>query len=281
MVKGLDKGHATPLTWPERVVAGLSGLAMIGVAYYLVVAPPGRLVALNQCSNAAAGCVVRVDSDLTAFAAVLAGIGAAAALIALLGVRFNRVKLLGTTELAFDQQTEGLAHAEPTITSEEDEDTEGSQDGGDDSLKIEVRTGLGQRNRTAPIAITRLSRPLSAIDPDTLRDYQSARKVSQHGYFMTHILGPATHPNQKFSVAIRVTPHKTPTVEVKSATFFLGRAWGNRAISGRPGPDGRFGMITEAYGPFLALCAVEFTDGSRILLDHYCDFDMGSLLATN
>jgi pYEATS domain-containing protein involved in immunity len=41
---------------------------------------------------------------------------------------------------------------------------------------------------------------------------------------------------------------------------------------------GRFGITTEAYGPFLALCEVEFTSGERALLDHYCDFDMGALV---
>jgi hypothetical protein len=49
----------------------------------------------------------------------------------------------------------------------------------------------------------------------------------------------------------------------------------------RPGhtiSHARFGIATEAFGPFLALCEVAFDDGSRVLLHHYCDFDMGSLL---
>jgi len=116
------------------------------------------------------------------------------------------------------------------------------------------------------------------VDPSFLRDYQSARKVSQHSHFLTHILGHATQSGQKYSVAIRVTPHKDATLRVKSASFYLGRSWGNKTFEGRRGPDGRFGIATEAYGPFLALCEVEFDDGSRILLDHYCDFDMGALL---
>jgi hypothetical protein len=76
-----------------------------------------------------------------------------------------------------------------------------------------------------------------------------------------------------------VTPHREATLPVKSAAFYLGKSWGNRVFEGRPGLDGRLGIATEAYGAFLALCEVEFADGSRILLDHYCDFDMGSLLA--
>ena len=51
-------------------------------------------------------------------------------------------------------------------------------------------------------------------------------------------------------------------------------------FQGLRGADARFGITTEAYGPFLALCEVEFTTGERILLDHYCDFEMGALVAS-
>jgi len=88
--------------------------------------------------------------------------------------------------------------------------------------------------------------------------------VSQRSYFRTHILGPATRP-EKYAVAIRVTPHEDTTHQVTSATFYLGRSWGNKTFTGRRGPDGRFGIATEAFGSFLALCEVEFDDGSRIL----------------
>jgi hypothetical protein len=95
---------------------------------------------------------------------------------------------------------------------------------------------------------------------------------------LTHILGPAKSPGQKYSVAIKVTPQKKATGEVTAARFFFGRAWGYRVFEGQRGADGRFGITTEAYGPFLALCEVEFTDGDRVLLDHYCDFEMGALV---
>jgi hypothetical protein len=145
-------------------------------------------------------------------------------------------------------------------------------------VKVEVREGLGEFLHAVPVAVAELTRPMRDVDPSFLRDYQSARKVSQHSYFLTHILGPAKRARQKYSVEIRVTAHKEATHQVKSATFYLGRSWGNNVFVGVRGPDGRFGMATEAYGPFLALCDVEFDDSSRILLDHYCDFEMGSLL---
>jgi hypothetical protein len=271
--------EVAPLNPVERVMAGVAGVGLLGVALAVVVAPPQRRVALTQCSNAAAGCIVTVDGDLTAFAAVLAAGGAAAVLLALLGVRFNRVKVAGT-EFSYERETAGLPHAAPATDGEARASAlvTAEQAPSHVPVKIDVREGLGEWLHAVPVAVPELTSPMRAVDPMFLRDYQSARKVSQHSHFLTHILGPATQPGQKYSVAIRVTPHRDTTARVTSASFYLGRSWGNKTFEGRRGPDGRFGIATEAYGPFLALCDVEFDDGSRILLDHYCDFDMGSLL---
>jgi len=222
---------------------------------------------------------VSVDSDLTTFAAVLVAAGDAAVLLALLGIRFNRVKLAGT-EFGYERETEGLARAAPTTDGEVNVTVPATvgQSLKNVPVKVEVREGLGEILHAVPVAVAELTKPMRDVDPSFLCDYQSARMVSQHSHFLTHILGPATKPGQKYSVAIRVTPHKDAAHRVSSATFYLGRSWGNKAFEGKRGPDGRFGIATEAYGPFLALCEVEFDDGSRVLLDHYCDFDMGSLL---
>lgn len=147
-----------------------------------------------------------------------------------------------------------------------------------DAVTVDVIKGLGTQLGVVPVAVTRLTTPMREIDPALLRDYQSALRESQKSYFLTHILGPATQPGQKYSVALKVTPHRDSTQQIRSASFYLGRSWGNRVFPGQPGTDGRFGIVTEAYGPFLALCEVEFADSTRIVLDHYCDFDMGGLL---
>jgi hypothetical protein len=90
----------------ERFTAGVVGLVLLAVALEIVVAPPQRRVALGQCPDAAAGCIVSVDSDLTTFAAVLVAVGAAAVLLALLGIRFNRVKVAGT-EFGYEKRLKG------------------------------------------------------------------------------------------------------------------------------------------------------------------------------
>lgn len=273
------KREAAPLSGTERLIAFLVGAGLLAAAVVIVVWPPHRQVALSQCPDAAAGCIVSVDSDLTTFAIVLAAAGAAAILLALLGIRFNRLKVAGT-EFAYDRETEGLAHAAPAADGEVNETVPATVRPSTKNVPVEVEVveGLGKPLGAVPVAVARLTSPINHVDPSFLRDYQSARRESQYSHFLTHILGPATKSGQKYSVAIRVTEHERAVHHVRSCWFYLGRSWGNRAFEGRRGPDGRFGITTEAYGPFLALCELEFDDGSRILLDHYCDFDMGSLL---
>jgi hypothetical protein len=261
------------------MTAGIAGGVLLAAALLIVLVPPGHRVALQQCSSAAAGCVVTVDGDVTTFAAVLAAIGAAALLIGLLGVRFNRVKA-GGTELGWERETQGLAQAEPAAEGTVNPAAVTPIERSPESLpvRVDVVEEPGERLQNVPVAVTHLTSPMRSVDPLVLRDYQLARRRSQRMHFLTHILGPATQPGQKYSVAIRVTPHRNATDRVRSASFYFGPSWGNRIFEGRRGPDGRFGVATEAYGPFTALCEIEFEDGSRIVLDHYCDFDMGALL---
>jgi hypothetical protein len=278
---GLPAGSGDArLSVAERLMAGLAGACLVGVALVLVVAPPQRSIALDQCPDAAAGCVVRVDSDLTTLSAVLAAAAAAAIIVALLGIRFNQVKVGGAEFRRYEAETAGLARAAPPayVPPDPGAPAPAAPDRANEPVRIVVREGLGTPLHAVPVAVAELTSPMRDTDPSFLHDYISARRVSQRSYFLTHILGPATRPGQKYAVAIRVTPHEDPVREVVSATFYLGRSWGNKAFAGSRGPDGRFGIATEAFGSFLALCEVAFDDGSRILLDHYCDFDMGTLL---
>jgi hypothetical protein len=271
--------EADPLTKRERITAAAAGVALLVVALGLVVIPPDRQVALQQCPNSAAGCIVNVDSDLTTFAAILSAIAAAAILIAILGIRFNTVKA-GGAELGYNKGTEGLPRITPAsegVRDRQDRWVSPEKSTTRRPIEIEVREGLGTTTGLAPVAIARLTDPMPAVDPLLLRDYRSARKASQRSYFLTHLLGPTESRGQAYSVALRVTPIDGATEKVQSARFFFGKYWGDKVFEGRRGADGRYGIVTEAYGPFLALCEVELEDGNRILLDHYCDFEMGAL----
>lgn len=264
------------LTKAERNFAGATGAAILIIAVGLVFLPPSHRVALQQCSNAAAGCTVSVDSDMTTLAVALAALGAVAVLIAILGVRFNVVKVAGTELGTVD--TEGLPHVPPPTKADVTVADQAQISPAEQPIRVEVQQGLGTTLSQAPVAVTRLIKPMRSVDPALLRDYRSARKKAQYGHFLTHVLNPAKTPGQLYSVVLRVTPERSATEKVRSASFFFGKYWGNRVFEGERGADGRVGIVTEAYGPFLALCEVEFESGNRVLLDHYCDFDMAELL---
>ena len=53
-------------------------------------------------------------------------------------------------------------------------------------VKVEVREGLGDLLHAVAVAAAELTRPMRDVDPPFLRDYQSARKVSQRSHFLTH-----------------------------------------------------------------------------------------------
>ena len=262
------------LTPTERTAAGIAAVVLLLIAAWMILDPPDRTVSLEGCRSAADGCLVTVDGDLTTIAAALFALAAAAGLIGLLGVRFTSVKAGGVELSKYEEKTAGLP------TAERQQLPDGDEESGSDTQGVEspVREESGTESGVLPVAIPSLDLPMNPSQAGILRGYQKALRKAHKGWFLTHILGPAKSPRQKYSVAIKVIPHRSATEEVKAARFFLGRAWGSRVFNGKRGADNRFGITTEAYGPFLALCEVEFKSGDRVLLDHYCDFEMGALI---
>lgn len=298
------------LNLAERIGALITALALLGVAVWITINPPDHTVALSGCAAADEGCIVAVDSNPATIAAALIALAGLGLVLAMLGIRFTSLKAAGIELGAYKAETAGLPEVPPQpIAGDEDVllDSEGPHSesvvtgsgsptdqrdtasgaassqptatGADSPLQVEIRSGLGSELGVVPVAIANLDSMMTAEQAPFLRDYQGAVRVSQGGWFVTHLLGPPTRPGQQYSVAIKVTPHQNAIGEVTAARFYLGRAWGHGVVQAMRGADGHFGIMTEAYGPFLALCEVEFASGERILLHHYCDFEMGPLVA--
>jgi len=92
--------------------------------------------------------------------------------------------------------------------------------------------------------------------------------------FLTHVAYPSTKPGQEFDIYIYLLRHKSEDWrDIRKAEFFLGPYWGNKIF---PAVErhGFIGISTSAYGSFLCVCRVTFTDGSHILIDRYIDFEM-------
>lgn len=249
----------------ERWTAGAVGLVLLATAGWIGVFPPARSVPVVGCTAPPSTCTVSVAADLATLAIAVVAAGSAALLVGLFGVRFTSVKA-GGVELA----------TSPTAATEATPKIDAVQ--GPDHPPAPAAGAVGETVDAPSVVATRLHDPMSEEHADILRTYQSARRTSQRGYFLTHALGPPTTRGQEYSVALKVVAHKSASGDVQRATFFMGRSWGNGVFEGKRGVDGRFGVTTEAYGPFLAVCELTFADGDRVLLDHYCDFEMGVLV---
>ena len=71
-----------------------------------------------------------------------------------------------------------------------------------------------------------------------------------------HVLVPSKKPGQKYDVYIYLIKHKTTDMsDIDYAEFFFGHMWGNKVFK-ESGGNGRIGVSTSAYGPFLCICRV-------------------------
>lgn len=90
--------------------------------------------------------------------------------------------------------------------------------------------------------------------------------------FLVHSLAPSMKEGQLFDIFIYLQRHKSADFsDITRADFFLGPYWGNQVFS-IPNEGGHIGITTSAYGAFLCLCHVAFSDGTGIFLDRYIDF---------
>ena len=94
------------------------------------------------------------------------------------------------------------------------------------------------------------------------------------GVFITHVIEPSSRPEQEFDVFIYLLRHDSEDLsEIRFAEFFLGKYWANKVFPAVRQNNGFIGISTSAYGTFLCVCKVTFTDGKEVLLHRYIDFE--------
>ncbi len=134
---------------------------------------------------------------------------------------------------------------------------------GDDLQKMD---NIGDKTASAPTAEVTWGQERDEI-------YQKNR-----GLFLAHVLDPSDKDGQAFDIFIFLVRHKQSRLaEVKHAEFYLGKFWGDKVFKETP-VDGVIGIRASAYGPFLCMCKVTFTDGQQTTLTRYIDFEMGKMI---
>lgn len=110
--------------------------------------------------------------------------------------------------------------------------------------------------------------------PDEWNARRNAIYTAQRNVFLTHIIRPSSKPGQTFDVFIYLIRHKSDDFsDIRVAEFFLGPYWENRVFPAVE-QNGFIGISTSAYGTFLCICRVTFTDGTSVYLERYIDFEM-------
>ena len=100
---------------------------------------------------------------------------------------------------------------------------------------------------------------------------------------LVHVLEPSESRNQKYDVSIYLFRHRpmgagSPfgLTDISSAVFYLGAAWADKVFArSNDDPSRYLGIRVAAYGTFMCLCRVTFTDGTQVVLDRYIDFESG------
>lgn len=112
-----------------------------------------------------------------------------------------------------------------------------------------------------------------AESPDKWNNIRNGINNDSRGVFITHVIEPSIKQGQEFDIFIYLLKHKSDDLsDIKFAEFFLGKYWGNKVFPAVLN-NGFIGISTSAYGTFLCICKVTFTDGHESLIYRYIDFE--------
>lgn len=257
------------LTIPERRAAAAVGFVLVLVALGLFAYQPDRTQLVPQCvPSARASCLANVDSDPSVFAGVIAALGGAAILVAVLGIRFSSIKAAGVElgGMSFGEQTDGLERVGAQTPARRELDHRAGD-------LTTAETDVESIHSSGTIEFT----PATL---DQLLLYQHWGR-DQRGAFLGHLVNPIPMGG-RWEVAVFVTrvvsPHDVD--DVKKAEFYFGPGWRSRVFEGKRDRKGRPGCVVAAFTDFVAYCRVTFDDGHTVLLQHYCNIDGPEAFAT-
>ena len=134
--------------------------------------------------------------------------------------------------------------------------------------KIERVSGNSKQSETDPSPVIKATPRWNEV--------RNGVYAQSKGFFLVHTLVPSNTPGQLFDISIYLLRHKSDDFSpVVSAEFFLGKYWNDRVFRISNTGEGPIGINTSAYGPFLCVCQVHFSDNTDCLLHRYIDFEAG------
>jgi len=134
------------------------------------------------------------------------------------------------------------------------------------------------------------SRGALGRNPSSIQEWNNVRVSvyrDNRNVFLAHTLRPSKKAGQDYDIAIYLIPHRSndpkyrreDLSDIVGAEFFLGEYFNNKVFRVK-NKGGTVGIVVSAYGPFLCTCRIMFSDGHRVMLNRYIDFEMGSQTRT-
>ena len=122
-------------------------------------------------------------------------------------------------------------------------------------------------------------------DESALRHHvDGQRNTSRHAEYartrnlmLVHRVAPSKRPKMLYDVQLYFVPHKEGTLAcVKHVEYYFGSAWGHAVFTSTDRAKG-FPITTSAFGPFLCMATLVFTDGTKETTYRFADFEMGAI----
>lgn len=141
-------------------------------------------------------------------------------------------------------------------------------------IAMESAPKVGPDIPVQDIGLESLRGPVAETEtPDEWNLRRNTVYEDHRGLFLTHVIRPSSKPGQTFDVFIYLIRHKSEDLsDVRVAEFFLGPYWANKVFPAVE-QNGFVGISTSAYGNFLCICRVTFTDDTHIYLERYIEFE--------
>ena len=95
--------------------------------------------------------------------------------------------------------------------------------------------------------------------------------------FLVHKIGPSKQKGQLYDIELYLAAHKDASLAaIAKVEYYFGKYWGNQIFVSIDRARS-FAISTSAYGSFVCTAELFFSDGERVFVSRYVDFEMGGI----
>jgi hypothetical protein len=97
-------------------------------------------------------------------------------------------------------------------------------------------------------------------------------------FFIVHRLRPSDQPDMLYDVLVYLAPWKdaTPLTGIRQVEYHFGPNWANKVFVSRDRANS-FSIATSAWGSFVCIARLLFSDGHTAVISRLIDFEMGQI----